>query len=156
MQDAQLNVSLPIISLWLVTATLPMPGTPALPAGTVGVVADPDCPVAVEQVRMERTAKGIALVYAIRNNDKDRVSGIVLTAAGVDWTGSVEQIQLLPVDASIAAGATATLRSTFASAELSDAARIVFGVQAVRWKGRRPEWRGALKLSAPVALAARQ
>jgi hypothetical protein len=151
-----MNMSVLTTALLLLAAALPSVRTPPLPqSAAVAVVADPACPVAIEQLSMERTATGIAIVYTLRNNAKDRVKAIVWTAAGVDWTGAVTHVEMVPRPQLISAGASVEQRATFPSAELRAADRIVVGVQAVQWNGGRAEWRGVLTLTAPVALASR-
>lgn len=145
------------IALWFVAAALPGTGAaaPFIGVSPVAVVADPGCPVLIERVALERTAEGIVLIYTIRNETNDPVKAIVLTAAAVDWTGAVKHVEMIPLQKPIARGATAEHRASFLSIELATASRVHVGVQAVQWKGKRHEWRGALKLNGPVALAAR-
>ncbi len=151
-----MNMSVLATALLVLAAILPGNGsTPLIGGSEVAVVTDTTCPVMIEQVTLDRTAKGIVVSFSVRNTSRDPIKTIVLTAAGVDWTGAVAHIQAVPVAKRISGGARARQRAEFTSAELSRSEGIVIGVQAVQWNGNRVEWRGALKLNAPVAVASR-
>lgn len=141
----------------LLAAALPGLATPvSLPVSGVAVVADAACPVAIDRVQVVRTLEGIVVTYWVRNNTRESIRGIALTAAAVDWAGTITHIEMIPVGRAIPSSGSTQQRATFVSADLARADRFVIGVQAVQWNSRRAEWRGALKLNAPVTLTSRE
>lgn len=121
----------------------------------VSVVSDPACPVTIARARVERSPDGVVVIYSVRNDSKQRVKQLVLTAAAVTWLGEVIKVRMAPVGQRIESGSTREYQAIFKDLDDPDAERFVVGVQAVQWAARRSEWRGTLTLTSGVALAAR-
>ena len=121
----------------------------------VSIVAADDCPMVLRDAKVERTPTGIVVTYRLQNNGPDHARQLVLTAATVDWLGGVIDVRMAPVNESIGKHSTGEYRVTFAGLQPGDTDRVVFGIQAVQWAGKGPEWRTALKLSGPIAVATR-
>ncbi|MBI2220247.1 MAG: hypothetical protein HYU53_03465 [Acidobacteria bacterium] len=127
---------------------------PATSVSKISLVTDSGCPLVIQTARAEETPAGIVVVFTLRNDDNDHATQIVVTAATLDWLGGVIDVGMALVDERIPKHSSGEYRATFARLDLGDADRVVFGIQAVRWDGRREEWRAALKLAGPFAIAA--
>lgn len=131
------------------------PATLSAGSTSITIVAGEDCPLSISDARVERTPTGVIVVYTLQNDDDQHVRQLVLTAATVDWLGRVIGIRMSPLNERVPKHSSGEYRAAFDDLSLGDANRLLFGIQAVRWSGRRPEWRTALKLNAAAVVAAR-
>jgi hypothetical protein len=121
----------------------------------VSLIQDDTCPLALEQVRHEPRLRSLDLVISgtVFNPGRRGAQDIVVTAALVDASGRVVNLQLEPLKLSVGPGGRKTFRATFEHLVPTRGERIAFGIQAVRWS-RSDEWRGAVKIvTAPAVLA---
>lgn len=124
-------------------------------AWKVSLVADSGCPLVVQRARAEQTPTGIAVYFTLRNDEDQHARQIVVTAATQDWLGGVIEVRMVPVEERILKHSSGEYRAMFDDLDIGDAERVLFGIQAVRWAGRREEWRATLKLAGPVTLVTR-
>jgi hypothetical protein len=121
----------------------------------VSLIQDETCPLALEFVRQEPRLRSPDLVITgtISNPTRRNAQGIVLTAALVDASGRVVNLQLDPVPGSVGPGVKQSFRATFEHFAPTRGERIFLGIQAIRWS-RTDEWRGTIKVvTAPAVLA---
>ncbi len=119
----------------------------------LNIVSEMGCPLLLETATMSAAPEGVSITYSIRNDEKDTVREVVITAAAINFLGEVVSLRMQPVVKKIPARRAQQFTIVFPDLELENADAVSVGIQGVRWSGNRKEWRTALRVSGPTVLA---